>query len=611
MVDAGHGRIANDGRQRGKVPFKVYKSFKRAVDNDLQRQMGRTPLAAAASYERQGVGLSMRKWAYEVMLREADAQFLYSVLPEDKQLWRADVDDPSMDRAHAIVHDMVTSRLQDSESGYSRAIEALHAYVDNRAEREDMDVTEQQALFERGRKRLDDAAVNGVYQVLRAVPETQLRPASEYMELMGVDMDSLQAAGLDVGVDDGADADMEVGTGGTRNDEQSLKRMQVRVRSYAARKAHHEQQAEHYGEQALAWERAYSAGKANEDSRVMYEFYTSEAQYHQMAAAKYAHFVPPAVAVQKLREQWEDIAEYGYKLTGVKAMRGDASILRSDDPQEAEDLGQQLYGVSGGRHICRGIDDPRMGRVTLDQRIARMEQTYKNLVDDFARQVRAQGAQLRVDLKQCRSLVRDHERADDDFGDMMPVPGMMLVPGVGSTSETEPAQESGVEVDTHSDTARFGDTSVIDDAGYEGYSVSDPSRDVEYDGDVRPADDAQYDPSLYELDAEVDPVKMYQDGANATSIHLDVDIDPAEVRPHTQSFYDEEAYRHAFAMIHDENADEQEYLASPGAALYVDTSPEYSFEDCRMVDMHDVGADWLEDTPVGKEVQYKLSLIHI
>ena len=51
-----------------------------------------------------------------------------------------------------------------------------------------------------------------------------------------------------------------------------------------------------------------------------------------------------------------------------------------------------------------------------------------------------------------------------------------------------------------------------------------------------------------------------------------------------------------------ESVDTDALFDVPGVPLKASVAPAYEFEKCRMVDMHDMGRDWLLDTQVGKDV---------
>lgn len=560
MVDAGEGRKMKDGSQSGIIPVPQLRRFKRAVDASLQRQADRTPIAASASYEQRSLNMSMRKWAYDVMLREADAQFLFSVLPENRDLWRPGNDDPSMARADAVVREIARHRFADPDSGYARVVATIERYADDRAQREGLSDDDREAIVDSALHRVEDAAVSAVYQVLRAVPEEMIVPAPEYMALMGADVKELESFGF--GVRSGIDAD-----GGTEGEtrDSDMHRVQMRMRSYTARKRHHEDQAAHYREREDTWLKAYKAGKATEASRAIGEFYATEAQYHEMAAAKYTYFMPPAVAFDELEDEWEDISQLGYKLTGMRALRADASIMRMSDPDAAEALGEELYGFPGGRQICAGGGDPQTGRRIIDDRIARMQREYSRRVHKFRARVADMGARVEVDREACMARA---------LGEAQPEQSYELEPDVDAQLDAGAEELTQQSVDAE---------------------ASQSQQDEMYDDEI----------DLGAIDIES------MDTTDMVSLQMQAlaDMSLAQAQLHADepqaaaSYYETHVQEYAeMVAFGGESVDEDALFDVPGVPFRASVAPDYEFEACRMVDMHDMGRDWLLDTKVGEDV---------
>src|SRR5699024_8869641 len=125
------------------------------------------------------------------------------------------------------------------------------------------------------------------------------------------------------------------------------------------------------------------AGAADESSRVMYDFYRSEEDYHARCQAKYRHFLrftPPKVDWQG---EWSAVEDDGRRLTGLKALRADTSVAKMKDRSAAEALGRDLYGVTGGFELSATGEGARVAREMIDERIERMEASYRERVDEL------------------------------------------------------------------------------------------------------------------------------------------------------------------------------------------------------------------------------------
>ncbi|WP_247040340.1 relaxase MobL [Arthrobacter rhizosphaerae] len=369
MVDAGHGNLAKDGTQRGKLLDRHKSRLRRGMDGWLDEKQAVAHLSSAVGYERRNVTTYIKRWAHDRMRAESLPQFLLACLPADRSLWRAGSNDLRMRKANQLVSELVAEQLERPGSPLPEAMEKVVDYANQRRGSEGLSKDQWQRLIDAGRDRITERAVNGVYQMLRALPPEELRVRTPMLEVMG--MDYAQMAVLA--------AERQEQAGDEHGGEDDLVTFGFRLRSYASRLQHHKTKAGVYRDLVRQWERAEKADVADEDSRPLYDFYRFEEDYHRRVMSKYQHFLPFIGDVGQWYERQQHVADYGQRLLSLMALRQDASLQRMKDSEEAERLGREIYDQPGGRHLTEG----KAGRVVLDGRIAAMKEIYNERVNEL------------------------------------------------------------------------------------------------------------------------------------------------------------------------------------------------------------------------------------
>ena len=374
MVDAGPGRVARDGTQKGKLDARSKSLLRRGIDGWLDEKQSVRHLSSAVGYERRNVVAYVKKWAHQQMLRESLPQFLLACLPEDRRKWRASSNDKDMRKPNRLVREIVEELVQSPESGMSTAMAGVHAYADERRRREDLSSVEWQRLVDTGREQIIERGTNAVYALLRQLPDDALKIRTPMLDVMGMDYEQMAAKAHD------EDQDDIVGFG-------------FRLRSYASRMQEHVDQREHYRASAAAWRAADEQGDASTDSRALLRHYEAEEEWHARCAAKYRSFLSFAPPVESRLDGWDAVAEHGERLISLESMRRDSSLRRTKDEDEAERLGMAVYGQSGGRLVSRGTPE---ADALLASRIARMRAEHDRLLDELRVDMAGRGLLLKV-----------------------------------------------------------------------------------------------------------------------------------------------------------------------------------------------------------------------
>lgn len=378
MVDAGTGTVTQNGTQRGKLLDRHKSRLRRGIDSWLDEKQVVAHLSSAVGYERRNVTTFIKRWAHERMRDDALPQFLIACLPQDRRLWRAGSNDRRMRKANQLATELVTEQLERSRSPMPEAMERIVDYANERRAKEALSTVEWQQLVDRGRARIVEQAVNGVYQLVRSLPADELSIRTPMLDVMGMDYEQMAALARDQSDDD-------------RADETDLVSFAFRLRSYSSRLEHHRERATAYGDLAQQWAKAEAAGVAAADSRPLNDFYRFELEYHRKLMAKYQHFLPFVADTGAWYEQHRRVSDYGRRLLSLMSMRSDASLQRMKDTHEAERVGREVYGQPGGRLLTEGA----AGRTVLDHRIATMQRLYDERLDQLRTDLYGSGLVLR------------------------------------------------------------------------------------------------------------------------------------------------------------------------------------------------------------------------
>ncbi|MEU9601606.1 relaxase MobL [Streptomyces sp. NPDC048109] len=398
MVDGGRGQVTKNGTQRGKLLDRHKSRLRRGVDAWLDEKQAVAHLSSAVGYERRNVTTFIKRWAHERIRAESLPQFLLACLPADRTLWRAGSHDARMRKANQLVTEVVKEQLDRAGSPMPEAMERIVDYANERRAKESLSTEEWQKLVEQGRTQIMERAVNGIYQMLRAMPESELRVRTPMLEVMGMDYQQMAVLAADrQGEDEIAEADL-VSFG-------------FRLRSYASRLQHHREKAGVYRDLAHQWEQAERAGVAAEDSRPLYDLYRFEENYHRRLMSKYRHFLPFLGDASQWYEQQQDVATYGQRLLSLMALRADASLQRMKDPEEAENLGRTIYDQPGGRLLTEG----KRGRAVLDARIRTMKQSYAQKLDNLRADLASSGLVLHVGSRAGNQSSTETDAVSTDF----------------------------------------------------------------------------------------------------------------------------------------------------------------------------------------------------
>ncbi|MDT8913572.1 relaxase MobL [Amycolatopsis sp. PS_44_ISF1] len=375
MFDAGTGSLMKDGTQRGKVLERHKSSLRRGIDVWLRGKQAVASLFTAADYDRRNVTTFIKRWAHERINAESLPQFALASLPADRTLWRAGSDDARMRKGNRLVTQLVTEQLERAGLPLPAAVEEVTGHIDQWRQNEDRAPQHRHQLPDRDRAKITAQAVSAVYQMLRDLPQAELRVRTPMLEVMGTDYEHMASRQHARAAD-------------------SLVHFGFRLRSYAIRQRHHRTQAEVYRDLSRQWERAHERDPAAEVSRPLYDFYRFESDYHRRVMAKYQHFLPFLGNTGYWHKRLRQVTEYGRRMRSLTALRQDTSLQRMTDPVQAEQLGRDIYDQPGGGHLAGGT----AGQALLDARMTTMARVYAERVEALRADLSTSGLLLRSGL---------------------------------------------------------------------------------------------------------------------------------------------------------------------------------------------------------------------
>ena len=383
MVDAGTGTRTRDGSQRGKITSAQRSLLRRGIDSWLDEHQVVAHMSSAVATERRNVTTFVKRWAHSRALDESGPQLLLACLPQDRSLWRYGSHDRSMARANRVARSLVEEVLASEESPMETAMVPVRTYAASRRKREGLTRAAEQALVDRGRERIIERCVNGVYQVLQSIPQEALHVRTPVLDVMGMDYEELVGRSLD--------ARSETGQ------EDPLQGFATRLRSYSARVREHDEQRQTWRERASQWEAAHAAGLAHPESVVFHQLCLEEEDYHSRCAAKYRHLLGPLGTRAAAGADWQGLLDETVRrqqaVVGLTSLINDRSLGGLKDPDEAERLGRETYGQAGGRLRVLCGQAGEQAREILRTRLGRLQASYASSLEDLRSALSSHGMQ--------------------------------------------------------------------------------------------------------------------------------------------------------------------------------------------------------------------------
>ena len=352
MVDRGKGRLMSDGAQKGKITAKDMQYLRRGIDNFLDETQKSKMMSSSFGYEKHNVNCFVKKYTHKAIEERGFSQFLLACLPKRKDYWRASTHRKDMQKANSIVRSYVEELFKQPDSGYEEAISRVDAYARDRVVTEGLTRDDYRQLYNAGRSRLVEDAMNSVYSVLKNIPDSELRLRTPLLDAMSMPYDDM--------------ANML----GTDENENSMVEFGFKLRSYKTRLDHHKAEHHKYHDAVIEYEKQQAQGLADEASKPLYDFFVAESEYNAMLVSKYRHFLRFIPPEDDYMQEFEEFLAYDKRVHNYESMISDPSIkrMRSDN---AERYGLNVYGEHGGRDVA----------VFPDQAVERLDDMKSQLAD--------------------------------------------------------------------------------------------------------------------------------------------------------------------------------------------------------------------------------------
>lgn len=356
MVDKGVGKLAPNGEQKGKMTQRSMNQLRRGIDVALDDQKTIQFMASQYQTEKRNVKSFVKKMSYLAIDEHGLGQLMLAALPEDSRLWRADSNNKRMKRANNLAREFVNKMFEKEGSGYREAQASVLAYVNKRSDREGLSEKDKAMLIKNGYKKIEDKAINTVYETLRQYRGEDLTVHTRMMDIAVSDLDDLASQKDD-----------------------RLAQFGYRLRSYSSRRKHHMEEKHKYKQRVRELE---DIPNRNEIADKFLEFYRFEAMYHAQLQAKYQSFLSFLPKRDVYEDRIKELMDYEKRMVNLERMMNDKSMRRMN-PDNAEVFGFSTYGQRGGHYVAEkntGVLKTRLG-IMQDKFDKNMDDLNEDLFD--------------------------------------------------------------------------------------------------------------------------------------------------------------------------------------------------------------------------------------
>ena len=329
MMDYGIGTLSGDGTQRGKITPSNLRSIRRGIDTYLDAKQSVKMMSSSVMQDRQNVLCHVKRFMHQSVAQQGFPQFLLACLPENRNWWTANSNRKEMQKPNALVRDFVMEVLQPTSGVptpmYQAAHKSIVSYADTRQAREGISEQERLKLIRQGEERLVRDCMNGVYSVLKSIPENQLVLRTPVMDMMSMDYDSMAAQAVN-------DPGMEFG---------------LKLRSYSTRLQHHRKEYIKFRDECREYE---TLDQKSADSEALAQYLAYERNYQQMLMTKYQYFLSFLPPDEDFEDEFESVMKQQDRVYKMEQMEHDTSLHRMG-AVAAEQYGVQVYGLTRGSFI--------------------------------------------------------------------------------------------------------------------------------------------------------------------------------------------------------------------------------------------------------------------
>ena len=370
MVDMGKGTVMDDGTQKGKITSASIGKLRRGIDMALDESKEIQYMAANVGIDRRNMQTVMKRYTHEQIILYGAPQRILSVLPEDERLWRASTNRKEMEKANKICRDYVERLFAKPDSGISEAMQSIYDYAKARQDREGFTDDYRVRLESKGRENLVQGCMNSVYSTLKQIPEDRRTVSTPFLNMTSAPVVSPSFNG-------------------------DIQDFVYRSTAYHSRLDKHTKETKKYTEYVRAYEESEQEGTTDPASRVLYEYFMIEREYQAKLASKYAQFLFFEEPTDDFVNEYLELAKKASTLESMRQLQSDVSAKKMK-PQNAEEYGQDRYGLYGGRYVV--LDPPY-----FERRVNRYQRSYDRDYEAF--QTKLSARNLAVEERDDGSVV--------------------------------------------------------------------------------------------------------------------------------------------------------------------------------------------------------------
>lgn len=330
MVDKGRGQVMPDGTQKGKLTERMKEDFRHGLDLKLMEYSKVRQMSSNVAMDGRNARLFVKRHVHQAVEERGFAQLMFTVLPEDRKLWRAGSNRKEMQRGNALVREYVEGVLAQPDSGYREALSDIQAYASERVRREGLSTKRYRQFIRQGKERLVLDCMDGVYSVLKETDPDSLKTRTPMLDAFGLDYEILKDASL-------SDPILE---------------FSYRMRTYQSRKEFHQKEAAKYRQAVRGYE---ATQDVSSPSAVMLTFFKQEQEYQEKLLSKYQYFLDFVPLSDTYKEEYEQLKAERLKWENYQKFLDDRQVDVMSERQ-LEDYGQNAYGFSGGGFYATARD---------------------------------------------------------------------------------------------------------------------------------------------------------------------------------------------------------------------------------------------------------------
>lgn len=358
MVDRGEGKVhRTSGMQDGRISESSKKKIRRGIDMFLDEKQHVKFMSSNITHDKRNALCFIKKYTHRVMDKNGMSQFLIACLPEDKRLWRASTNRKEMRKPNAIAKEYVMQVLSQPDSGYREAMTHVHEYASYRQKREGLSAEEYQKLMRDGEDRIVNDCINGVYAVLKQIPEEELTVRTPMIDIMSMDYETMASK---------------------INDDDMIS-FGFRLRSFSSRLEHHKKEMHKYHEAVVSFTEAENV---NESALPLLNFFQEEEKYNAMLMCKYQHFLSFLPVSEDYEKEFHALMESEDRIRRLEKLQNDPSLQRMS-ADSAEDYGQKVYGLRGGKYMTFAPDILQRRQDIMQDKHDKWETDFKLRLADY------------------------------------------------------------------------------------------------------------------------------------------------------------------------------------------------------------------------------------